>query len=134
MDIRQSYAVPFAPAEIFGAWVSSTTVISPATAMDIEPVVGGHYRLIMELDESAAVAEGRFLRIEPDRSLRYTWEWNDDGEVTLIDVTLTAIPTGTRIDIHHSEFISAASADRHAAGWDNYIDGLSEFLARQRPD
>lgn len=134
MEIRQSYDVLFAPAEIFAAWVSSATVISPATAMDIEPVVGGHYRLIMAMAEGTTVAEGRFLLVDPNRNLRYTWEWNDDGEVAVIDVTLTEIPLGTRVDIHHSEFNSPESADRHAAGWDNYIDGLSEFLARQKPD
>jgi len=134
VDFRQSYVVQFTPAEIFAAWTSSSTVISPATAMDIEPVVGGHYRLIMDMAEGAVVAEGRFLLVEQDRNLRYTWEWNADGEITLIDVTLTAIPTGTQIDIHHSGFNSTESADRHAAGWDNYIDGLSKFLARQRPD
>ncbi|MGI9205738.1 MAG: SRPBCC family protein [Woeseiaceae bacterium] len=131
MDIRQSYELPFAVNEIYTAWVSSATVISPATAMEIEPVVGGCYRLIMAMDEGAAVAEGRFQVVEPDKKLRYTWEWNADGEVSVIDVTFAEIAMGSCIDIHHSGFANAESAERHAEGWDRYIEGLAEFLARQ---
>lgn len=129
MDLHQSYELSSPVAEIYGAWVSSATVISPATALQIEPVVGGLYRLIIDSDQGTAVAEGRFQRVLQNRNLRYTWEWNGDGEVSVIDVTFSEIPTGTRIDIHHSEFDCAQSAERHAAGWDSYIEGLSGFLA-----
>lgn len=128
MDIRQSYELSFAGADLYAAWVSSATVISPATAMEIEPAVGGLYRLIMDSDEGRAIAEGRFQVVLQNRKLRYTWEWNHDGEVSVIDVTFTETPTGTRVDIHHSEFDNADSAARHAAGWDSYIEGLTEFL------
>jgi len=131
MDIRQSYEVPFSPATLYAAWVSSDTVISPATAMDIDPVVDGHYRLIMAMEESTAVAEGRFLKVDPTRNLRYTWEWNADGEVSVIDVTFTETPAGARIDIYHGGFSNFQSVDSHAGGWDSYIEGLTEFLARR---
>lgn len=129
MDIRQSYELSFPVAELYAAWVSSATVISPATAMEIEPVVGGLYRLIMNTDGVPAIAAGRFQLVQHNRKLRYTWEWNHDGEVSVIEVTFTEIPMGTRIDIHHSEFDYAQSAERHAAGWDSYIEGLANFLA-----
>jgi uncharacterized protein YndB with AHSA1/START domain len=129
MEIRRFYEVPFQPATLYDAWVSSATVISPATAMDIEPVVGGRYRLIMAVDDCTAIADGRFQKVDPNKNLRYTWEWNGDGEVSVIDVTFTEIPIGTRIDIHHSGFSKLESADSHAGGWDSYIHGLTEFLA-----
>jgi len=128
LDIRQSYELPFPVADLYAAWISSATVISPATAMEIEPVVGGLYRLIMDTDEGYSIVEGRFQLVLQNRKLRYTWEWNHDGEVSTVEVAFSGIPTGTRIDIHHSEFDDTQSVQRHAAGWDSYIEGLAGFL------
>lgn len=128
MEIHRSYDLSSTVAAIYAAWISEATVITPATAMEIDPVVGGQYRLIMGMETATTIAEGRFEHIEENRRLRYTWEWNNDGDVSVIDVTFTKIPAGTRIDIHHSGFDHAHSAEQHAAGWDSYIEGLSEFM------
>lgn len=128
MKLEKSYDLPFPPDQVYAAWVSSETVISPATAMDIDPVVGGHYRLIMESPDFAAKNEGVFLAVDASHHIRYTWEWNGDGEVTEIDVTFSAIDKGTRINLVHSGFTKPASTDAHARGWDSYIDGLTQFI------
>ena len=131
MDIKRSYSLPFTTQQIYDAWVSSATVIEPATAMDIDPVPGGHYRLLMESEEFTARNEGRFLAVEPGRHLRYTWEWNADGEISEIDVTFSPASVGTTIDINHSGFKHAQSVANHTAGWDNYMQGLETFLGEQ---
>jgi len=132
MDIHKVYTVPFPPETVYAAWVSSDTVIAPATAMDIDPVVGGHYRLIMETPEFAGRNEGAFLAVDPNAHLRYTWEWNGDGEVTEIDVTFSATQEGTEIKLTHSGFRNEESKERHSSGWDSYIGGFSAFLASSR--
>jgi len=43
MDLEKHYDLPYPPAKVYAAWVSSDTVIPPATAMDINPIVGGHF-------------------------------------------------------------------------------------------
>lgn len=131
MDIEKTYELPFPPQQVYAAWVSSDTVIAPATSMDINPVVGGHYRLIMENPEFTGKNEGEFLIVEPNRHVRYTWEWNNDGEITEIDVVFSESPTGTRIVLQHTGFKHAESAEMHASGWDSYINGLTEFLEKR---
>ena len=128
MIIEKQYDLEFPLAQVYSAWVSSDTVISPATSMDIEPVVGGHYRLIMDSPDFAARNEGKFLLVEPAEHVRYTWEWNGDGEITEIDVTFAPTSSGTRISIVHSGFQKQESVDNHNSGWDNYIKGFTEFL------
>ena len=49
------------------AWVSSSAVIAPATSMDIEPDVGGHYRLATDAPEFSGKNEGKFSLIEPQQ-------------------------------------------------------------------
>ena len=96
--------------------------------MDIDPVVDGHYRLIMETPDFAARAEGVFLIVEPEEHIRYTWEWNGDGEVTEIDVTFAPSSEGTDLRILHTGFKGEESLAMHRSGWDSYVDGFVAFL------
>lgn len=127
-QIDKTYELNFPVARVYAAWVSSDTVIAPATAMDVLAEVGGHYRLIMDLPDFKGRNEGVFRAVEPEQRLCYTWEWNNDGEVSNIDVRFSATPTGCRIDLSHSGFHSDASAERHATGWDSYMAGFEALL------
>jgi len=129
MDVEKTCDFPFPPARVYAAWVSSDTVIPPATSMDVDAVVGGHYRLHVKDDQWDVYNEGRFLEVERDRHLRYTWEWNGDGKVTEIDVTFDDMAGNTRLTLVHSGFADDDSAERHSQGWDAYFDGLAAHLA-----
>lgn len=128
--IEKVYQLPFPPDRVFAAWVSSETVIPPATAMDIDPVVGGHYRLIMKTEDFEGRNEGKFLEVENGTHLRYTWEWNGDGEISEIDVRFSESETGTQVELRHSKFLKQESVDNHSSGWDSYMTGFAEFLAK----
>jgi uncharacterized protein YndB with AHSA1/START domain len=129
MELTKCYEVPFDVNGVYHAWVSSNTVIPPATAMDIEPVVGGHYRLLMDTPEFSGKNEGKFSLVEPCERVVYTWEWNGDGEVTEIDVRFEPAAAGTTITIRHSGFTSQESVTNHDGGWDGYMIGLGDFLS-----
>jgi uncharacterized protein YndB with AHSA1/START domain len=128
MDIDKLYHLPFSPATVYAAWVSSETVIAPATRMEIDPIVGGHYRLFIETPEMTMRNFGTFLLVEPHARLCYTWEWNKDGEVSEIDVTFAPAGSGTDVHLRHTGFTKPESRVAHDRGWDSYIDGLSAFL------
>lgn len=129
MDVLKTYDLPFAVETVYAAWVSSGTVIPPATAMDIDPVVDGHYRLLMDTPDGSWRNEGRFLEVEPGRRVKYTWEWNGDGEVTEIAVDFEPSETGATVRIAHTGFAGEDSARMHDAGWDSYIEGFKAHLA-----
>lgn len=133
MTISKSYTLPFSVERVYEAWVSSKTVIPPATRMDINPVVGGHYRLFIESPEFVAQCEGEFLAVEPGKHVRYSWEWNKDGEVTEIDVTFTQDGEATVMTLLHSGFRNPDSQTAHDQGWDSYIEGLKSFLSQPTP-
>lgn len=129
MIIEKTYKLPFPVDRVYSAWVSSNTVIPPATSMDINPVVGGHYRLLMKTPDFVGRNEGKFLIVEEGKHVRYTWEWNGGGEVTEIDVTFFPSDSGTTIELTHENFTKQESLDQHNGGWDNYIKGFVAFLA-----
>ncbi|MEM0911645.1 MAG: SRPBCC domain-containing protein [Pseudomonadota bacterium] len=129
MNIHKTYELAFPIEHVYAAWVSSNTVIPPATSMDILPEIGGHYRLFIEMPDMKSSNEGKFLIIEPNRHIRYTWEWNNDGNVTEIDVVFIPIQQGTRIVLKHSGFTDQQSMAMHDAGWDSYVEGFTNYLA-----
>lgn len=131
MNIIKTYELPFPKEKVYANWVSSNTVIHPATSMDISPQVGGHYRLNIDTPEFTSKNEGVFLIVEPTSHVRYTWEWNHDGEVSEIDVKFSCTDKGTNIIVEHSGFTKQQSADMHSQGWDNYIEGFTQFLSNK---
>lgn len=131
MKIDKTYTIPFALEQVYAAWVSSDTVIPPATRMDIKPVVGGHYRLFMDTPEFQGTNEGEFLSVEPNSHVVYTWEWNGDGEVSTISVLFEAADEGTLVTIAHDGFDKAESVSNHDSGWDSYVEGFVKHLRSQ---
>ena len=129
MEINKHYELPFPVETVYAAWVSSDTVIPPATSMEVLPEVGGHYRLIMETPDFSGRNEGEFLLVEPNARVTYTWEWNNDGEVSTIDVRFKPSGDGTRIDLVHKGFIKEESITNHDSGWDSYVDGFTKHLS-----
>lgn len=133
MQVEKSFDLPFPLSEVYAAWVSSDTVIPPATKMDILPEVGGHYRLIMDTPDFSMTNEGAFSIVEPEQRVVYTWEWNNDGEVSTIDVRFTATDSGTLIELTHSDFEKPESVTQHDSGWDSYIEGFTAMLKSKKP-
>ncbi len=130
-DIEKNWTLDFPVERVFAAWTSSETVIPPATAMDIEPRVGGHYRLIVDDPQYRARCEGTFSRFETNRRVSYSWQWEGHEEVTQIDVRFTATDAGgTHIQLTHSGFGGEESRGAHDAGWDSYIAGFTRYLER----
>ncbi len=134
-SIDSAWILPFAPERVYAAWVSSDTVIPPATKMDVQPRVGGHYRLTAQNDTLTMHNEGRFIEVTPNAHLRYTWQWSGpeevDEEVTEIEVTFSAHENGTQVRLQHRGFLSAESRTNHDNGWNSYIKGLRAFIKAQ---
>lgn len=129
MHCEKTYDLPYRARDVFAAWTSPEAIIPPATRLDLNPVVGGHYRLFMESPENSSKAEGIFFAVERDHRVRYTWEWNRDGEITEIEVTFDDRENGSRLKILHTGFRTEESRNRHEGGWDNYVEGLAGLLA-----
>lgn len=128
--IDRQYQLPFAVRRVYAAWISSDAVIPPATRLDIDASEGGHYRLWVESPGIVSVMNGRFETVETNRRLRYSWEWNDDGQTSMVEVRFAEDQGGSQIDLSHTGLADAASVERHRDGWDSYIDGLTRYLGK----
>jgi uncharacterized protein YndB with AHSA1/START domain len=97
------------------------------TVAEVEPRPGGSLRL-----RSAPMGmgvTGDVLEAEAPHRLRVRWRWDgEDGETT-VAIELVPGPGGTRVDVTHGGFATAAEAEEHATGWADCLDRLPAHLA-----
>ena len=124
-NFAKTYHLPFPPETTYAHWIADTTVIAPAAAMEIDARVGGAYKLIMPGDFCMT---GIFSKVEPNRALSYSWQWQGDDEITEVRVSMAPGDGGTDLHIEHTGFESQSSFDNHAKGWDSYIEGFIQFV------
>jgi len=132
MHIDSIWYLPFPPSRVYSAWVSNDTIIPPATRMDVKAEVGGHYRLTAEGDDFTATNEGKFLEVEKDKRLLYSWHWQGDEETTQVEVLFNPHPEGTELRLRHGTFTTKESLVNHDNGWNSYVAGLRELLLRDK--
>lgn len=121
----KTYVVGFPLEVVFATWVAEDTVVAPAEKMEIEPRVGGVYRLLMP---GGGAMEGVFSRYAENERVTYSWNWVGSDETTEVDVTFRAHPDGTEVGVTHSGFQSKESLELHASGWDSYLDGFEAHI------
>lgn len=128
-DLHKRYILNYPQEKVFEMWVSSIAVVSPVQSIEVVPEVGGIYKLtVSEQPKSQMV--GTFLEFDRPTKVTYTWEWNDDGEVSEVHVSFNSTDEGTEVIIDHIEFTKEASRDTHDTGWDSYVAGLEQYLEK----
>lgn len=122
--------LPAEPAAVFRAWTSGDTLVEPVTAVAMDPVAGGAILLTTAPSDGdeAGRLDGRFLVVEADRRLRYTWRWRGAVEETLIDVAFHPAGEATVVEVTHAGFLDDRSRQIHLDGWVAYLDALPAFL------
>jgi len=123
--ISKSYVIEFPLELVFSKWVAEDTIVSPTERLEIEPWIGGAYKLFMN---EGSVMEGVFTEFAENEHVTYSWNWVGSDETATVDVTFRSHPDGTEIQLTHSGFESSTSYDNHASGWDSYIDGFRAHL------
>lgn len=121
----KTYLIEFPLKQVYACWLSTDAVILPAAKLEIDPEVGGVYRIFIP---GGSIMDGMFIRVSENKALTYTWQWHGSDEETEVDVQFTEHAVGTEVQITHGEFLSEQSMCEHAQGWDNYIQGFSDYL------
>ena len=117
-----------------------------ADAAELDPVPGGEGRLTFE-DRATNQRMTVRLRVEaavPPRRFAFRWDYPDgeqphEGNSPLVEFTLTAEGTGTRLRVAESGFAAlqrpeqdkAAYIDIHDKGWDAHLASLHGYVTRQ---
>jgi serine/threonine protein kinase len=128
-----------APAErVFAAWLdphSMTRWYAPTdqfkpTQAEVDPEVGGRYRVAMFPPdrEEPSVVTGQYCRIDPPRSLSFTWSWESpraDTHETQVTLEFHAQDETTDLVLTHERFRDESLRNQHAQGWRGCLERLS---------
>ena len=95
-------------------------------AATLDPRPGGVYRV--EIGPYTAI--GEFVEVDPPHRISWTWGWENEAMSTppgstTVAITLTPAGDGTLVRLVHSGLPSAAAAEAHGHGWDQYMSRLA---------
>jgi uncharacterized protein YndB with AHSA1/START domain len=100
---------------------------------DFRPEVGHKFKLS---GEWGGVLDCEVLAIDPERSLSYAWDFDNDDPLyalkSVVTYTLTPTSTGTHLRVEQAGFRpeqKQAYGGAHA-GWKQFLDKLEELTGR----
>jgi len=109
-------------------WMRPSITEFAPTVASIDPRPDGNYRFEMVAnDGSVRAVSGQFVEVDEPRRLAFTWSWDGSDEESLVEVTLSDVPDGTRVHISHSKLESQVSADQHEQGWVGCLDSITKL-------
>lgn len=95
----------------------------------IEPHEGG--RFCLRWDNGYDLA-GEYLTLVPERSVSLTWVGRDEPGPTRVDISLEAVPDGTRVTLLHGGLGTGeawdAAATEFRSGWERGLENLASVL------
>jgi uncharacterized protein YndB with AHSA1/START domain len=97
----------------------------------IDPHVDGRFRFVMRgRDGEVHEVGGRYLEVEPDAKLVFTWAWRTTPErESLVTIVLRPDGEGTWLTLTHEQFADEAARDSHRQGWSDGLDGLERYFS-----
>ena len=118
--------------ELAGRWLFATA-LEPMTDVEIDPRVGGSFRLAERRDNRRAEHAGRYVEIVPHRRLVFTLALADRPRVvTRVTAEISPLKNGCELALTH-ENVPPDRAGETEARWTGVLYGLGEMLgARPR--
>jgi len=129
--------LPVARERVFAAWLDPVSLaqwmcpgsVTSAT-VEVDPRIGGKFRIVMKHAHGAEEHWGEYLIIEPPSRLSFSWiSANTDLQTTVVTVELLARGAATELILTHRR-LPAAQVDAHRMGWADIVRKLGEALGR----
>jgi uncharacterized protein YndB with AHSA1/START domain len=127
--------------EVFNAWTDAEGMriwmcpgdIVSAT-VQLDPRVGGAFRIVMQSATTAFEHWGEFTVVDPPSKLAFTWYAKaTDFQPTLVTVELyDAGNDQCDLVLTHERFQRPAVGDQYRGGWGQIVTRLSAYLQEHR--
>jgi uncharacterized protein YndB with AHSA1/START domain len=121
------------PARVFAAWTEAEMLArwfgphhTSVESAEIDPRVDGRFRIrLREENGERHEIGGRYLAIEPEREIAFTWAWASTPErESRVTVRFRPLEDGTEITLTHDRFADSDTATRHRRGWTESMERL----------
>lgn len=126
-----------APRErVFAAWLDPVSlaqfmcpgVVASASA-EVDPRVGGAFRIVMKKPQGDVEHHGEYLVIEPPSRLSFTWiSAATEHRPSVVTIELHEAGTDTDLTLTHRR-LPPAQVESHRGGWTEIVRKLEATLA-----
>lgn len=123
--------IPFPPEKLWRALTQPHLIEEWLMKNDFKPVPGHKFRLSRKpTPEVDVVVDCEVLKVEPNRTLSYTWD--AFGLESVVTFTLEPTATGTRLRVEQAGFPAdnKAAYKGAKASWPHFLAALEELLKR----
>lgn len=126
------------PERAFDAWLDAERLrrfMCPGdirrSEVELDPRVGGQFRIVMHGDEGCYEHTGEFREIQRPSRLVFTWRSMATHErTTLVTLEFAAEGgVGCRLRLTHELLPDAEAAHKHSDGWTSILDQLAKIIA-----
>ncbi|MEQ9064872.1 MAG: SRPBCC domain-containing protein [Vicingaceae bacterium] len=128
MEIRKTFRSTLSRSVLYQAWVSPEMTIEPVVKIESDPKINGHFKLYSKSEHGEGVMSGKFIEVEQDKKLKYTWHWEESPEKTEVTVEFLENAGRTTVELMHKGFTTIESKEMHDAGWDHYFKSLEDKI------
>ena len=128
-SIERVYEAWTQPAKLL-KWFHGSEAVR-VESVDVDLREGGAYRITLRDPEDEMVVFGHYTRVDPPRSLEFTWQWavsSLEKAETLVLVELESHGPRTLLRLTHSRLSSERSSQAHDAGWSGVLSSLASFV------
>ena len=127
-SISLSTTLPATPQAVYQAWLSSAghTAMSGGKA-ETSAEVGAPFTAW------GGYIQGHNVELEADRRIVQRWwtlDFPKDAPDSQLEITLTAVPEGTRLDLTHRDIPSGQGVRYHSGWQDRYFTPMTAYFAR----
>jgi uncharacterized protein YndB with AHSA1/START domain len=123
--------LPFPPEKIWRALTQPHLIAEWLMKNDFQPVLGHRFTL---RGDWGGVLDCEVLVVEPERTLAYTWDFDDpaNGLKSVVTWTLTPTSGGARLRMEQAGFRPDRPQNYNGAkyGWQKFFANLEQVLAR----
>lgn len=127
--------IPVPREQVFAAWLDPVSLaqwMAPGSVtgatVELDPRVGGAFRIVMHHGQGHEEHRGAYLAIEPPSLLSFTWiSAHTNYQSTVVTVELKAQGNGTELTLTHRR-LPPAEVDAHRRGWSDIVRELEVML------
>lgn len=134
--VRISRLMPAPREAVFAAWLDAEGMrhwMCPGdvskTEAEIDPRVGGAFRIVMHGEEKTYVMTGEYVEIDPSSRIVFTWESNVTEGESLVTLEFHDRNGETELVLTHERLADAETAGNYEKGWTSILEKLAERLA-----
>jgi uncharacterized protein YndB with AHSA1/START domain len=128
--------IPVPRERVFAAWLDPTSLaqwmrpgITTDSTVEVDPRVGGKFRIVMRQGKEKFEHTGEYLTIQPPARLAFTWiSQATDHKPTEVTIEFHERQDGTELVLTHRR-LPATQVESHRSGWTDILRELQGNLS-----